>query len=167
MALVAGELGGEGLGRAHDDLGLDGAERGLGGVRGEGGDRRALVDRHAELLDHVGEAAGEARRVDGGAVPAEHGAEAAGDLEPLARLGGAEHHVVVLAEAPGALVLELLGDTQQLHRVVREVELAIEVEAGVDLLVGDDALDLVDGVEEGALLGDDGLAAVRLRRAAA
>ena len=74
---------------------------------------------------------------------------------------GAEQHVVVLAEAPRAVVLDLLAGPLELDRARGEIEHAAVVEARVDLLLGDDAGDLVDGVEHRPLLVDDRRAPVR------
>ena len=160
-ALVAGQLGRERLGGAHDDVGAHVAERRGRDVRLEAGDGGALVDGHPQPLDDVGEPAGEPGRVDGGAVRRVAGAEAPGHLDALAHVGGAEHPVVLLAEAPRALVLDRLAHPQQLHRRECEVQLAAEVEARVDALVVHDARDLVHRLVQGALLVDDRLPAVR------
>ena len=160
-ALVAGELGRERLRGAHDDVGAHVAERRRRDVRLEAGDGGALVDGHPHPLDDVREPAGEPGRVDGGAVRRVAGAEAPGHLDALAHVGGAERDVVLLAEAPGALVLDRLAQAQQLHRREREVELAAEVEARVDALFVHDARDLVHRLVQRALLVDDRLPAVR------
>ncbi len=130
-------------------------------MRLEAGDGGALVDGHPHGLDDVGEPAGEPGRVDGGAVRRVPGAEAPGHLDARAHVRGAEQRVVVLAEAPGALVLDRLAQAQQLHRREREVELAADDEARVDALFVDDARDLVHRLVKRALLVDDRLPAVR------
>ena len=89
-ALVAGQLGRERLRGSHDDVGAHVAGRGRRDVRLEAGDRGALVDGHPQPLHDVRETAGEAGRVDGGAVRRVAGAEAPGHLDARAHLGGAE-----------------------------------------------------------------------------
>ena len=163
-ALVAGELGRERFGGTHDDRGAHVAEDGRRDVRLDTGDGGALEDGHPQALDDVGESAGQAGRVDGGAVRREACAEAPGHLDALAHVGGAEHDVVVLAEPPLALVLDRLAQPEELNGRGREVELAAEPEPRVDALRFHDARDLVHRLVQGALLVDHGLAAMGLLR---
>ena len=162
VALEAGQLGSERLRGSHDDVGAHVAERRRRDVRLQAGHGGALVDGHPQALHDVRETAGETGRVDGGAVRRVAGAEAPGHLDALAHLGGAEHPVVLLAEAPLALVLDRLAQAQQLHRRERQVQLAAEVEARVDALVLHHACDLVHRPVQRALLVDHRLPSVCL-----
>ena len=116
-------------------------------------------------FDGGGEALDEFHGVQAGAVRGPGGADGAGDADALGGLAGAVQDAVRLAEGDldGVEVLE----AGELGGGVGDFEDAAPVDVGVDVLVGGDADDLVDGVVHGLLEADRGVVAVELRVAVA
>ena len=129
------------------------------------GDGRRFVDGDAESLDGVGEALDEFDRVQAGAVRGPGGADGSGDADAFGGLAGAAQDAVGLAEGDlhGVEVLE----AGQLGGGVRDFEDAAPVDVGVDVLLGGDAYDFVDGVVHRLLEADGGVVAVEFRVAVA
>ncbi len=130
------------LGREDDVLGSHRAVRRDDPSAAHVDGRRALVDDDAAPLDGVGQAADEPRRVDGRAVRGERAAEGVADAGDRRDLVGVEEPVVLLAEAPLAMVGDLLTDPLELRRVARDGEVAALVEVAVDALRGGDPADV-------------------------
>ena len=104
LAPETGKRGRPGLGRPHDDLRPDGAtgggDRGAtgSGAAGDGGDFGVLVNTHTAPLDRLGEATGQERRLQRGAVGREGGTDDPAGIAERTRLFRAEPAEVLLAE---------------------------------------------------------------------
>ena len=160
VAARAGQLGGETLGRPHDDAGTHLAGRGHEPAAVNLEHRCALVNAHPEALDDARQAARETRRVEAGAVYEIRSAPVAGDVDALARLGGVQPHHLVGTHAPLVVPDRLGFNALDLLGAVGEGEHAALVETRIDAFGARDAADLVDRLEHRALHVDGALAAV-------
>ena len=162
-AAQAGQASGEAFGRAHDDVGRHGSRLAADLAIVELDDAGLLVDRGARLLDGLGQPADEAGGVDRSAVRCVAGAQHVARVDASRGLVGRQPAIVLLAEAPRAVVLEQLVNPADLRLVARQVEVAALGEVAVDALLARHAGDLVDGVVHRALERDGPVATVLLR----
>ena len=131
---------------AHVAVWGDKARHAAGFVIGDGG---LLVDRAAAPLDRSRQTTRQSRRVDAGAGRVEESGDRVGDAHALGNLVGIEQLVAIgqsqrLQAAIGAL------DARALVLTARQPQRPAPRPLRVDLLLGDDALDLIDGLVHGA-----------------
>ena len=90
------------------------------------------------------------------------GAEHVAGVQPSRSLCGRHPAVILLAEAPRAVVLQQFVDPPDLRFVAGQIEISALGEVAVDAFAGGDAGHLVDRVVHRALQGDGTVAAVPL-----
>src|SRR5262249_12713894 len=131
-------------------------------------DRGVLVEASASPFDGAGEAVHELGGMDGRTVRREQGAEIRLAPDERGRLVGAQLSVVVLAEAPRTMILQLGPKSAEMRGDRRDQHRAAPGPVAVDVFGSEHAFDLVERGEHRALHRDDGLATVapRGRRAA-
>ena len=153
VTLVTGQGAGVALGGADHGAGADGPPRRRHDPGGEGGHRGLLEEPDTPALDDVGQAPDQSGRVDRRAVRRVGPAQYAGGADPVVGLVRGEEGQVVLADAPGPGLGDLVVGACELGRRAGEHHGAALVEPAVDALGGDHPSDLADGGLHGQPLG--------------